>query len=214
MNFEIRPVQAADERDLKEILYRADPAAENHPAPELIWERWGRYYFERCRSHCFTAVRNEDGRPLGVILCSPGTTASMREFNRDYYPSLLPALDRVERESPEAFRASGLEYYRIPEGRDLLRRHPLRGRLIHINYPAHLHINVHPDAQRQGLGHLLVDRLAVHLRTLGIPGLHLVVASENRKGIEFYKRYGFRSLLSISPPGEGGIVYGLSLKKA
>ena len=212
MKFNIRPVESKDEDALRDILYRADPSADHHPAPHLIWERWGRYYFDHCRSHCFAAERESDGRVLGVILCSPMTNASMREFNRNYFPSLLPALDKVEKVSPTAFEASGLSYYRIPEGKEFLRHHPVKGRLIHMKYPAHLHINVHPDAQRQGLGHLLMDRLITHLTELGVPGLHLIVASDNRKGIGFYERYGFKALLDISPPGEGGIVYGLNLK--
>ena len=71
MSFKIRPVLAEDEGDLKEVLYKADPASQIHPAPSLIWERWGRYYFERCRHHCFAAVREQDKRVMGVILCSP-----------------------------------------------------------------------------------------------------------------------------------------------
>lgn len=61
-------------------------------------------------------------------------------------------------------------------------------------YPAHLHIDLLPRAQGQGLGRVLITTLADALRDRGVPGLHLGVAAENAGAIAFYGRVGFRTV--------------------
>ena len=39
-----------------------------------------------------------------------------------------------------------------------------------------------------------MDALLAHLKIKGVPGLMLSVASDNDKGIHFYKKYGFKVL--------------------
>ena len=62
--------------------------------------------------------------------------------------------------------------------------------LFHV-FPAHLHIDLLPRAQGQGLGRRLVEALATALRERGVPGVHLGVDSRNERAIAFYARVGF-----------------------
>ena len=57
-------------------------------------------------------------------------------------------------------------------------------------YPAHFHINFHPDCRGRGLGSQLVENFCVELLNLKIRGLHLVT-SRGAKNILFYRRLGF-----------------------
>ncbi len=57
-------------------------------------------------------------------------------------------------------------------------------------YPAHLHINFHPDARGKGLGSKLVLAYADVLKKKNIHGLHLVTSPE-AANIPFYERLGF-----------------------
>lgn len=57
-------------------------------------------------------------------------------------------------------------------------------------FPAHLHINFHPDARGKGLGSLLVEELCSFLRNEKIVGVHLVTSPE-AANVPFYKRLGF-----------------------
>jgi ribosomal protein S18 acetylase RimI-like enzyme len=57
-------------------------------------------------------------------------------------------------------------------------------------YPAHLHINFHPDSRGRGLGSRLVEHYVRDLRMENIHGLHLVT-SPNAANISFYRRAGF-----------------------
>lgn len=61
-------------------------------------------------------------------------------------------------------------------------------------YPAHLHIDILPEYQRQGIGFQLMDTLTVHLREQGVPAVMLSVAGDNEKGKNFYRKYGFQVL--------------------
>jgi len=58
-------------------------------------------------------------------------------------------------------------------------------------FPAHMHIDLLPRAQGQGLGLRLVETLAETLRGRGVRGLYLGVDDRNEGEIAFYHRVGF-----------------------
>lgn len=57
-------------------------------------------------------------------------------------------------------------------------------------YPAHLHINFHPDCRGRGLGSKLVDHYCEDLKKMNISGVHLIT-STGAPNITFYQRLGF-----------------------
>ena len=57
-------------------------------------------------------------------------------------------------------------------------------------FPAHLHINFHPDARGKGLGSVLVNHYKEVLRAQKNPGLHLIT-SPTAQNVSFYERLGF-----------------------
>jgi len=205
----IRRMEERDEEALREIIWKADPAGEAFPWPELIYTRWGEHYFQNNRHHCFVAVRRSDDRAVGYILCAPDTSGYRKDFNRRQYREVRSLLRNIRKQQPGAVRKYRLGYYRLPEGFPHNLIHPVRTARIYRAYPAHLHINIHPDYQRRGIGHLLVRRLLDHLAEQGIPGVHLIVGADNRTGIGFYRKYGFTSLLKMGGDRDGGIFYGL-----
>jgi GNAT superfamily N-acetyltransferase len=69
-------------------------------------------------------------------------------------------------------------------------------------YPAHLHIDILSEYQRQGIGTSLIDRLEKHLRFQGIKGVHSGTSERNSKAIQFYKKVGF-SMIYEEPGGFG-----------
>jgi ribosomal protein S18 acetylase RimI-like enzyme len=64
---------------------------------------------------------------------------------------------------------------------------------VYASHPAHLHIDLLPRLQRQGMGRRLVATLSEALRARGVAGLHLGVDERNQDGIAFYERIGFRT---------------------
>lgn len=57
-------------------------------------------------------------------------------------------------------------------------------------YPAHFHINFHPDVRGRGLGSQLVENFCENLIILKIKGVHLVT-SKGAANVSFYSRLGF-----------------------
>ncbi|GAA4160469.1 N-acetyltransferase [Gryllotalpicola daejeonensis] len=74
-------------------------------------------------------------------------------------------------------------------------------------YPTHLHIDLLPELQRQGLGRALMRRLLDQLRERGIPGVQLGVGPDNVAAQTFYARLGFHRL-----PGSPDNPYALALE--
>ena len=58
------------------------------------------------------------------------------------------------------------------------------------SFPAHLHINFHPDARGKGLGSILMNHYMNHLKLHHVTGVHLVT-SPNVQNVNFYMRLGF-----------------------
>jgi GNAT superfamily N-acetyltransferase len=58
------------------------------------------------------------------------------------------------------------------------------------SYPAHLHINLAPEARSQGIGARLIEAFAGHARAAGAPGMHVVTGAAARN-VRFYAACGF-----------------------
>lgn len=78
------------------------------------------------------------------------------------------------------------------------------------DYPAHFHINLLPETQGSGIGKQLINTFINQLKSLQVTGLHLVVASENKRAIHFYEKIGFQAITS----NEDSIGYALALTQA
>jgi ribosomal protein S18 acetylase RimI-like enzyme len=58
-------------------------------------------------------------------------------------------------------------------------------------HPSHLHIDLLPEARRQGFGRRLLNRLFAQLEAAGSSGVHLSVSAANQRAIAFYRAMGF-----------------------
>lgn len=58
-------------------------------------------------------------------------------------------------------------------------------------WPAHLHIDLLPEARGQGVGGALMRRWLATLRERGIPGCHLETMAENAAAVSFFASCGF-----------------------
>lgn len=62
---------------------------------------------------------------------------------------------------------------------------------LFVEFPAHFHINTHPDSRSQGLGKVLVEHLLKICREKNLPGVHIITSPEQRN-VAFYERAGFQ----------------------
>ena len=77
------------------------------------------------------------------------------------------------------------------------------------DYPSHLHINLVPRLQSQGLGRQLMNTLIRALRGQGSVGLHFYVWPANQQAIGFYQHLGFTMIAA-----EGPVIFAMDLRSA
>ncbi len=77
-------------------------------------------------------------------------------------------------------------------------------------YPAHFHVNCHPNDRGHGLGTALVGVFVESCRAHRLSGVHVVTASESRNR-SFYRRCGFELVESAKVGGRALVLLGLAL---
>jgi ribosomal protein S18 acetylase RimI-like enzyme len=77
------------------------------------------------------------------------------------------------------------------------------------DYPSHLHINLVPRLQSQGIGRQLMNSLIRALREQGSVGLHFFVRPANQRAAGFYRHLGFTVISA-----EGAVVFAMDLRPA
>ena len=146
--------------------------------PALIWAT---PYLIHSLEHCF--VVEKDREILGFVV----TTANTRTFEAWQKTSWWPEAERrLQSFQPETNRDH--EVVTIVDAKG-----PPAPSYAD-DYPAHLHINLLPEAQGTGFGRKLITTALDILRKDQVTGLHLGVAFKNTKAIGFYKTLGFREI--------------------
>lgn len=79
---------------------------------------------------------------------------------------------------------SALSFYR-----DKIRSYEIFYDLFEL-YPAHLHMNVHPEARGLGVGSKLIEEYVQILKSSDCRGVH-IVTSPDQRNVGFYKTHGF-----------------------
>jgi ribosomal protein S18 acetylase RimI-like enzyme len=78
------------------------------------------------------------------------------------------------------------------------------------DYPSHLHINLLPRLQSQGLGRQMMSTQMRALREFGSAGLHFFVMPANRRAADFYRHLGFTEISREYGP----LVFAMDLRPA
>ena len=123
------------------------------------------------------------GFTLGVL----DTAAFEKRLEQEWWPALRQRY-RDPRDIPAAKRNAD------ERAASLIHHPPRAPSHILAAYPSHLHIDVLPRQQGQGLGGRLMQSLLDALGEAGSTGVHLVVSAGNPRAIGFYHHQGFRLL--------------------
>lgn len=170
----IRPMQPGDIPTLEKIcLETAAPSLQKDArARENTLLLYSRYYTRAEQDACFVATDEQDV-PVGYILCAP-------DYNR-YCKGFL-SQERKEIQKLGFLRGIRATF------------EPRLQKPFAQEYPAHLHIDILPAYQGQGLGPRLMSALLTHLRANGVRGVYLCVGAKNTRAISFYQKQGFQLL--------------------
>ncbi|WP_337868644.1 GNAT family N-acetyltransferase [Meiothermus sp.] len=199
MGFTIRPYQPADLPELYRIcLLTGDSGADAsglYRDPELLGHFYAAPY--AIREPDLTFVLTDVQGVCGYVLGCRDSYDFAAWMENEWLPPLR-------------------QKYPLPPEGDTSRDAAMI-RLIHKGYipsrwarayPAHLHIDLLPRAQGQGLGRKLMNTFLERLCEFKVRGVHLGVGRRNVGAVAFYRRVGFE-LLEEFP---WGFEYGLKLE--
>jgi ribosomal protein S18 acetylase RimI-like enzyme len=156
----------------------------------IIGQYFAAPYVVRDPAWCWIAA-DEHG-PAGYLVATPDSRAFGAWMDSDWLPAVQGIYATEAEPSCSDFelwlRAVIHKQVEVPDFVD--------------KYPAHLHIDILPRAQGQGLGSKLVAEFIAQLRAKGVPGFHLGVGIKNTKAQAFYSKQGLEVIRSLP-----GVIY-------
>ncbi len=199
MDFKIRPYHPSDLTRLYHICLltgnNGQDASPLYKDPDLLGHYYAAPYAVFEPELCF--VLTQSGMPCGFILGARDTAAFATHCEQAWFPPLrerYPLPDpNIETPTAQIIRAIHTGIYVDDDLAD---------------YPAHLHIDLLPEAQGKKLGTKLMDTFLNQLRALNVPALHLGVSRENPGAIKFYERVGFHKIKTY----KDSIAFGMHLQ--
>jgi ribosomal protein S18 acetylase RimI-like enzyme len=180
----IRPYRPEDRARVREISfltgYMGEPVDWLWRDPESFADLLTPWYTDREPESLFVAER--EGSVVGYLLgcvdsrrSAQSTRAAVRSLLRRGVPLRPGVAGFFWRSVVDVLRDRG-----APEEV-----------LIDPRWPAHLHINLLPEARGRGAGAALIRSFVERLEALGIAGLHLGTFAENANAQGFFRAQGF-----------------------
>jgi ribosomal protein S18 acetylase RimI-like enzyme len=184
----IRQYRPSDRSDIHDVCVRTGAtgldATGLYSSDDLLPDVYALPYVDSEPELAFVVDNGE--RVVGYVIATADTRAFARWFSDIWWPSVAAkyaGASGSDAETATVTAAGDPDRMIIPEVDD---------------YPAHLHIDLLPEVQGQGLGRQLVDRLRDALAERGVRGLHLTMGADNANAGAFYRRLGFTELASSS----------------
>jgi ribosomal protein S18 acetylase RimI-like enzyme len=179
----IRPFRASDLEYLYRICLETGLAGQDASAiyqdPKLVGHMYAAPYavlFPEC-----ALVAEDDEGVAGYILGAVDTEAFEARQESDWWPSL-----RRQYADPGGPPAQWTADQRL--GYLIHHPRPIRPALLE-RFPAHLHIDLLPRLQGQGLGRRMMDTWLALVASMGARGAHLECSAANQRGLRFYRAY-------------------------
>jgi len=182
---DIRQYKLSDKADLQNICVETTLFPKTEKVRKWLPIAFNDYYTEKQSEFVFVCANDLD-KAVGYVLCAPDE----KKFRQTMFDEYLPKIRKI----------SFLAYA-------LLKREFSAIDKLYEKYPAHLHIDILPDYQRMGLGGKLIDALIEKLKEEKIIGVKLFCSANNKKGLSFYRKYGFTELGKQG----GSVIFGYEL---
>jgi ribosomal protein S18 acetylase RimI-like enzyme len=186
VDLKIRGFEPGDETRAYEVCRRTGnlggDATDLFDDPELLGHIWLGPYLALAPRFAFMLV-DLSNQVVGYAVGVPDTAEFARECERSWWPAL-----RAHYPEDVARRASDAELV------SLIHHPPSAPADLLVRFPAHLHIDLLPEAQGRGHGQALMAALLAELASAGAPGVHLYVGEANTRAVGFYQRLGFDTL--------------------
>ena len=198
--FEVRRYRDSDEAAMREICMRTGAAGGDARAmyrdQDLLPDIFAIPY--AVLEPEFAFVADDDGRAVGYIVGTPDTPRFVERFREQWLPRVahlhIPPTGEVDLDAdPDGSMATVLHnpQWMLEPGL--------------AAYPAHLHIDLLPQAQGRGAGRALMTTFLAALNAAGADAVHLGMGTSNTRARAFYDRLGFTELRLPDQPA--GLTY-------
>jgi len=142
-------------------------------------------YLKLAPDLCFVAV--DELGAAGFIVGAIDTLSFERLLEDDWWPALRAAYNEPHEDLSANWSADQRRSFTI--------HHPERTPVeLARTHPAHLHMNLLPRIQGQGIGPKLLKLWFDKARGLGAIAVHMGANSQNTGAIRFWKKRGFKDL--------------------
>lgn len=163
-------------------VYDINQAVSTHPNRPPKDKAFARYlyvdyYLTMSKENCFIALDTNKDLPAGYILCEP---------NLERFKHQMLDIYALEAEKLNPIYPSRLANEIAPFEK------------WHDQYDAHMHIDISPDYQHQGIGSRLLEKEFSHLKEIGCKGILLQVAKDNKNANAFYEKNGIKIIDEFS----------------
>lgn len=175
----IRPYRPSDRADTIDVCVRTGDAGGDargrYSSDTLLAEVFALPYVDREPELAW--VVDDGERAIGYVLGTAHTADFVRWVREEVVPGFAQRWAGATGEDA-AVVAMGCDPERmlVPEAAE---------------YPAHLHIDLLPEAQGRGLGRELIETFCAALAARGVPGVHLTIDPANERAAAFYRAVGF-----------------------
>ena len=186
MPFQIRPYEKTDHDTVYEICLKTgdsgQDATDQFEDPKLLGHIYAGPYINLEPESAF--ILEDETGACGYIIGALDTQSFFHKIKTKWLPNLQnqyiePAeVSRLWTKDEELIHL--LYHPELPE--DL------------SDYPSHLHIDLLPRAQGQGMGKKMMDHFLNYVKESGSKGLHLGLSIRNKRAFQFYKKYGMKEL--------------------
>lgn len=185
---ELRPVAPSDLSALYHICLVTGDAGKDasalHNDPQLIGHLYSAPYAVLEPEHSLVAV--VDDRVVGYLVGTYDTVAFNRRLEDEWWPQLRERYRNAE-------GMTDADQHRI---KAILEPHVTPPELV-AAFPAHIHMNLLPEARGQKIGSRLLSRWVEEARAAGVTGIHLGASASNAGGIAFWRQGGFEPKMTI-----------------
>ncbi len=173
--FFIKPYEEKYRENVRQVCINTGPpeAATDEKVRTAILSAYCDYYIDCEKENCLV-LTDENDVAQGYILCAD----NHRKFRKGFVPYL------------RKIRKCGAGSFIVSCGEVLING------ALSKKYPAHLHIDLNEQCRNGGYGSQMIEILCRNLKEKGVCGVMLIVAAVNKKAIRFYKKNGFRPLVS------------------
>ena len=189
MKFKIRPYHITDLSSLYRIClftgYNGGDATPYLRDTDLVGHLFAAPYAVFEPDLCF--VLATDYAPCGYILGTRDSITFYEKCEKQWFPELRKRYPLPQKKK-KSLEATLIRFF--------LHRKQIAVKGLE-DYPAHLHIDILPIAQRKGYGSKLIENFLRRLQSQNVQGVHLIVSKNNQNAIDFYRQVGFKELKEL-----------------